>query len=114
MRQDNSKSRLPVIGSSSLLVAIVIGASIWWLMRPAVRLNENSYATTLALYRVCNQESVQGLKQIEAIVDAAGDSSSVPDPGLAAIESIIEQARQNQWRKATQDCRELLDSQVQR
>ena len=80
-------------------------------MRSAYGKNPKRYAATLALYRVCNQKSVHGLEQIEAIVDAAGDSSSPAE--LAAIESIIEQARQNQWGNATKDCRELLDSQAQ-
>lgn len=103
-----------MIISTCALAAVCFGLGIWWLMRPSVQLDEQSYATTLALYRVCNQKSVEGLEQIEAMVDEAVSSSSAPDAGLAAIESIIEQARRDQWGNATRDCRLLLDSQVRR
>ena len=86
----------------------------WWFTQPPTRLDEDRYATALALYRACNQRSEVGLDQIETHLEEPALHLAGDDAALAAIRAIIRDARQSRWQQATEDCRDLLDSQVQR
>jgi hypothetical protein len=67
----------------------------------------------MALYRVCNQRSEPGLEAIEAKLVELRPSFEPTDPSLALIETVIEQARDDDWNGAMQKVRELLDQQVE-
>lgn len=100
-----------------LLIAVAaIGffAVVWWFTQSPIKLREDHYAITLALYRVCNQRSEVGLNQIESILKSSVSSSDEDDSSLEAIRTIVSEARQSRWTQATQNCRHLLESQVQR
>jgi hypothetical protein len=107
-------------GSSAHLRMLIAVAAIgcfalaWWFMRPPIKLNKDHYATTIALYRVCNQRSEIGLDQIETLLAASDLPPGEEDASLDAILTIIADARKARWKQAAQDCRHLLDSQVQR
>jgi hypothetical protein len=97
-----------------LLAGLLIAAAVWWFQRSPVALNDNQYATAIALYRVCNQRSETGLDKIEAILASPDSPRQASDKSLAAIQAIISEARRGNWQQATRRCRTLLEDQVQR
>ena len=97
-----------------LALTACLVAGVWWLNRPPVQLSEQHYAVMLALYRICNQRSLDGLQKVEATIALPDSPSNESVASLKAIQAIISDARQEHWAEATQSCRQLLDQQVQR
>lgn len=95
-------------------VVALLGILLWWFSPSETQLDDNGYATTLALYRVCNQQNSDGLAQIEALLNPDQTELASSDKGRTAIEAIISQAKRNRWQEAARDCRRLLESQVKR
>lgn len=102
------------VSQAIALVACIIIAAAWLLTRPHVKLNESHYATTLALYRVCNQQSREGLEKVAECLATSDPRSAESETSFEAILAIIDKARQEHWQRAAEDCRRLLDQQVQR
>lgn len=94
-----------------LVIAIALG---FWLTQSKVKLTEEHYATAIALYRVCNQRSLEGLQEIETAMLSMDPSPDSSDPSAEAILTIIHDAKAERWEAAAQNCRTLLDDQVQR
>ncbi|MEM1228412.1 MAG: hypothetical protein AAGJ40_22195 [Planctomycetota bacterium] len=108
-RQGNATAKI------GLLVALLIGATVfglWWTSRSPVPLDNDQYAITLALYRVCNQRNADGLDELERLLD----SSSAKSEGnaITSIRDVIREARDGDWEGATSGCRRLLDDQAPR
>lgn len=83
-------------------------------MRPPVKLSDHGYDVPLALYRVCNQRSDEGLKQIESELAFGASDSQTNSAGNGAIRAILDQAKSGHWDAATKACRQLMDDQVRR
>ncbi len=99
------RTKLGVIVCSLLLI------TLWWFWPQKVVLSESEYDVALALYRVCNQKSEDGLERVEALLrekDRSGSGST-----SLAIQSIMAQAKSGQWEDAAIDCRRVLDDQVE-
>ncbi|SMP45881.1 hypothetical protein SAMN06265222_10215 [Neorhodopirellula lusitana] len=109
--QSDSKLNGRVIGIGTLVLVVAV-LGLWWWMRPPVKLNENHYDITIALYRACNQRSAESLARIESLL--AESDASMDGPAGQAIVSIIADAKQDRWQDASRDCRTLLEQQVQR
>ena len=96
--------------SATLLIAVVVAGAIWFNQQP-VSLNENEYAITLALYRVCNQRSAQGLADVQEL----WSSSKPANQGTVSrrkIDSIIADAKAQRWKAASRACRQVLEEQI--
>lgn len=104
-----SRSTRWVVLSAAVLAITV--AAVFWFSRPSVELSDDDYAIALALYRVCNQRSEQGLRDVEAVWGES-ESSQKDTDSRWAIDSIIADAKSQQWRGAAQACRKILDEQV--
>lgn len=109
MNQNQNSGAKPWIWIS-LIVFLLAVASIW-LMRPSpVVMDEDGYQVAMALYKVCNQRNEAGLDQIEErLSDMEPESQQV-----AALELVLSDARSGEWESALEDCRKLLDDQVDR
>ena len=94
-----------------LVLVIAVG---FWLTRSTVELSQDHYATAIALYRVCNQRSTEGLQQIETMMQSVQPAPDPSDPSVEAIRSIMAQAKVDRWEAAAKECRSLLDDQIQR
>ncbi len=101
-------------GGIAIAVIACVAIAAWTFYRTPIELSKDHYAMTLALYRVCNQRSVEGLDQIDVLLAADASSAGGEPEMVIAIESIIAAARKDQWRQAAVDCRRLLDDQVKR
>ncbi|QDT11317.1 hypothetical protein [Planctomycetes bacterium K23_9] len=98
-----------IVGATVIAAIMVAGA--FWFSRSKVELSKDDYAITLALYRVCNQRSEQGLIELEAV----WRESEPPEKDTASgrvIRSIIADARSQQWQDAARACRQILVDQV--
>lgn len=96
-----------------MVAAMAIVMTAWWLWpRTPAELSEQGYDVTLALYRVCNQRSVEGLAQIEQELASMSASNPSLDSSQRLIADIVGQAKAGQWQAATIACRQALDDQV--
>lgn len=93
-----------------IVVALLILLSLWWLWPRKSTLSDSEYDIALALYRVCNQSSEEGLARIEVLLsELEGPEIDGQNPQLQAI---MAQAKSGRWKDATKACRRVLDEQV--
>jgi hypothetical protein len=115
-----SKRPAAAAGSSRWLLSgvvglvLIVGIVVLLNLRQPVSLTDDQYRATIALYRVCNQRDAEGLAAIEQRLRAADDGGVAADEATAVIEAVIQLAREGEWDRATEDCRILMEDQVQR
>lgn len=107
-------SRTPSAALIALAVMVLGGAALWWWSRPPVELNEDGYALTVALYRVCNQRSEEGLVQVEAQLLKLTPAQGPVDDSYRVVAATISKAKAGDWEQAARDCRQALEDQVKR
>ncbi|MCM2375228.1 hypothetical protein [Aporhodopirellula aestuarii] len=106
-----SNVRTVVIAGSAVVALIAIG---WWMSRKPVVLDEHGYDVTIALYRVCNQRSAEGLRLIEQRLHELASSNDPVDESYQALTAMIALADEGKWHEAAMACRQALEDQVQR
>ena len=94
------------------VVVLAMGYSLW--PSSVVKLDDNGYEVTIALYRVCNQQSEKGLDEIAEVLRRVDEVEEERTPQQFALDSIIADARDGRWASATRACRKLLEDQVDR
>ncbi|MCS7469744.1 hypothetical protein NZK35_24090 [Stieleria sp. ICT_E10.1] len=94
------------------LAVIACAASLWYFSRSPVRLDADGYDLTIALYRVCNQRDADALKEIESRLNEMAGGPSQDDHQHEALQDVVQEARQGNWRDAMITCRTLLEEQV--
>lgn len=95
------------------LLVVGFAAVMFWPRHP-VELDEHGYKIATALYRVCNQQSVEGLKKIEELLLADKESPKDLSESESALVAIIETAKKGQWENAEASCRQAMEDQVRR
>ena len=100
-----------------LVVVAVVG--VWLLVPRRVKLSAHGYDVTIALYRACNQKSLAGLDQVQAMIADeskadAGEADESDRNGADSIREIIAVAKSGQWQQASEACRKLMEDQVER
>lgn len=90
--------------------AVLVLIAMGWLWPQKVVLSESEYDIAIALYRVCNQSSEDGLAKIEVLLaeQTAPNSNRNDSP----FTPIILTAKAGQWQAAAKACRRILDDQV--
>jgi hypothetical protein len=83
---------------------------VWWLWPQKCILSDSEYDIALALYRVCNQSSEDGLARIEILLFESERADS--DGQSPQLKAIIAQAKAGKWKDAAKACRRILDDQV--
>lgn len=96
----------PVIGFLS--VAVIL--AVWWFWPRPVTLTETQYDLAIALYRVCNQASEEGLAEIERLIEA--DTGIGAGRDTSPLRPIIDTAKSGDWETAAIDCRRMLQDQL--
>ncbi|WP_253157796.1 hypothetical protein [Stieleria tagensis] len=99
---------------TGILLAVLAGGVLWWWPRSPVVLDDNSYQMTIALYRICNQKSEPGLKQLERQFAELDPLSQADQASYQLIAATIADAKAGRWVQAMQQCRQSLDDQVSR
>ena len=95
------------------LIILFVGLVIHWAWpRSPVELSRDGYAITTALYRVCNQQDRNGLKEIDEHLQQATRSRKLPDDQRDVILVIIRDAQSGNWNGAMKQCRDLLEDHV--
>lgn len=95
-----------------VLVAALAFISLWWMWPQKVALSQSEYDIAMALYRVCNQSSDEGLAKVEALL--AEDENAGPNGNGSSLQPIIATAKSGQWKAAAKACRQVLDDQIVR
>ncbi|QDV71534.1 hypothetical protein Poly24_52710 [Rosistilla carotiformis] len=113
MGTSKSETSLPRLGLGMVAVAMV-AAGLWWWMRPPAPLSENGYDLTIALYRVCNQRSDEGLERIEQLLDESRAATAAVDPSHGIVAAIVAKAKAGDWEAAARASRQALEDQVKR
>ena len=111
--QPKSRAR-PMIATFVVCCIAMIAFVSCWLLYSRVKLDERGYDLTLALYRVCNQRSIEGLERIESELVAPANTSADAEQSWFVVASVVEKAKRGQWADAERDCRQLLEDQVTR
>ncbi|PAY16642.1 hypothetical protein CKO51_25350 [Rhodopirellula sp. SM50] len=91
---------------------IACAASLWYFSRSPVQLDHDGYDLTIALYRVCNQRDAEALEEIHSRLNQLADGASQDDHQREALQDVVQEARQGNWRDAMIACRTLLEEQV--
>lgn len=108
---DRRKTAIALCG---VVIALGIVAVMIW-PSPAVELDQDSYAITIALYRTCNLRDEGSLTRIEAMLDAPSNSgTSINSEAEVELRSIIALAKSGDWNDAMQSCHQLIDQQAVR
>ncbi|TWU15251.1 hypothetical protein [Allorhodopirellula heiligendammensis] len=98
---------------ATLIVLVAIAMlSLWWFWPQKVTLSPSEYDIAMALYRVCNQSSNEGLAQVEALLVADKAAHDAGDESPLA--PIIATAKAGDWQTAAKACRRVLDDQIVR
>lgn len=114
MERGSDKRRSLKSAMITSLLVVVIGSAVFWIWpSKPVKLNREGYAIATALYRVCNQQDVDGLHEIDAHVRQATDSAGLPSNQQIEIFKIIHHAQSGNWDVAMKQCRFLLEDQVE-
>lgn len=95
-----------------IMIGLLAIAAVGWFWPQPVKLDAFQYDLAMALYRVCNQHSDEGLAKVETLIAdaAAAEPNREPSPLLP----IIATARTGNWNEACQACRDMLEDQVDR
>lgn len=108
-----SDSRLKIVAFAAFIVLAIVTAA-WWMSHTPVKLDEHGYDVTIALYRVCNQRSSEGLQKIEEQIRELEASQATLGESHQAIMSMIATAKAGDWKNAAIACRQALEDQVKR
>lgn len=94
-----------------LVIAVALG---WHLWPRKVTLPADSYDFAIALYRVCNQQDEQGLRQLQQKLDELNAIASPTETAMAMahLQQIIDQAESGNWDLAMRQTRSALADQT--
>ena len=86
----------------AVVCVLLVGAWLLWPDSPT-RIDDDQYDIAIALYRVCNQQDVEGLKQIDEKLPA----------GDGPLRATVDMALEGDWKAAMRQSRQILEDQVQ-
>ncbi len=92
------------------VVTVLVLITLWWMWPQKVVLSQSEYDIAVALYRVCNQSSDEGLAKVEALLAEAENAG--PNGDDSSLQPIIATAKAGQWKAAAKACRRVLDDQI--
>jgi hypothetical protein len=92
-------------------VALVAGLS-WFFWPPKQQLSPDSYKLTIALYRVCNQQDLEGLQQIQISLRQLDEATGSDDQEIKLLQQIIDEAQSGKWTSAMKRAHAALEDQT--
>ena len=94
-----------------LAVALVAGLS-WFFWPTKQQLSPDSYKLTIALYRVCNQQDLEGLQQIQSSLQQLDEATGADDQEIKILQQIIDEAQSGKWTSAMKHAHAALEDQT--
>ena len=110
-RSQRAWSRRSVLYTALGTLAVLAGLS-WCLWPSKVELSEDTYDIAIALYRVCNQQDDEGLRQIQGKLNQLRSVAAVDDPAITHLQRIVDEARTGNWTIAMRHTRNALEEQA--
>ena len=99
-----TRNKIPVM--AALVCCIAVGCQQYGEVSP------KAYEVAKALYSICNRKDVPRLKEVEALIVTASDSSELSASEQEWLLAIVEKARAGKWTYAMQDARVMMSEQV--
>ena len=72
-----------------------------------------TYEYTQALYSITNRQAAEKLGEFEAKLDLARTTGELNESEVELLQGIAETAKGGDWKAAQQDCRGLMEAQIQ-
>jgi hypothetical protein len=95
------------------LAAVVLLAVLGWFSWPSkVKLSPDTYEIAIALYRVCNQQDMEGLQQIQSQLSQRSNPTDADNLAINYLQCIVEEARAGNWKTAMRQTRDTLEDQT--
>jgi len=95
------------------MTAVALLAGLSWFFWPTERqLSPDSYELTIALYRVCNQQDLEGLQQIQKSLQQLDKATRADDQEIKLLQQIIDEAQSGKWTSAMKRTHEVLEDQT--
>lgn len=96
-----------------VLAVVAMMAGLFWFFWPSkVELTHDTYEIAIALYRVCNQQDVEGLQQIQDKLSQLSNATDTENPSIIYLQQMVKEARAGNWTTAMQRTREALADQT--
>ena len=101
-------------GLITLGIGVILLVSFYFWPASKVTLDEGGYHTTLALYRICNQQDAEALAKLNESLNAPSSPLLLSHESQTVIASIRALAESGRWEEAERACRQAMDQQVKR
>ena len=94
-------------------VAMMLSVALAWFFWPSkVKLSPDTYEISIALYRVCNQQDVEGLQQIQSKLSQRNNAPDTDKLSIMYLQRIVDDARAGNWNAAMRQTRDTLEDQT--
>jgi hypothetical protein len=98
----------------TLGMCVILLACFYFWPASKVTLDDGGYQTTLALYRICNQQDAEALAKLDESLNDPSSPLRLSDESRTVIASIRALAESGRWDEAEIACRQAMDEQVKR
>ena len=71
-----------------------------------------TYEIAKALYSVSNLKRAEGLEKAETLIDESLQAGEIIEKEANYLRGIVQQCRNGEWDQAQQECRQLMEDQV--
>lgn len=99
-------------GSAGLTALALLLALTWTMWSSSVELSPSTYDLAIALYRACNQQDDEGLRQIQSELTELASQVGPEQEEIVKLQRIIDDARDGSWKSAMQQVHRVLNDQV--
>ena len=96
----------------ALATVAILAGLVWFFWPSKVELSPDTYEIALALYRVCNQQDVEGLQQIQDKLSQLSNATDTDNLSVSHLQQIVNDARAGNWTTAMQHTRQALADQT--
>jgi len=101
-----------LILSGVLFLALIVGGIVYWCTAGYGKVSPDAYEVAKALYGTCLSESDQRLEMVSSLLDDDEDSLEVTARERDWLESMIEKAKDGNWKSAAKSARRMMEDQV--
>ena len=97
----------------ALLAIVLLVVGSWWMNRGYGTVSHQTYEFSKAIYGACLAKSEQRLDKIEELLDDPSNAE-LPSHERKWLETIIADARAENWKTASKKARRMMENQAQK
>lgn len=95
-----------------LTIALIVGG-YWWMNRGYGEVSREAYEFSKAIYGACLAQSEQRLDKVQQLLDDPSHAE-LPSHERKWLETIIADARAENWKTASKKARRMMENQAQK